>query len=338
MTLLLLGSMAILILAFLPYGLERLSRLVNAPQAISGGYLLALIGWVIVPTAWIMCTTGSLVDLLFGHQLSAFGCDLGLGSAPWNLSGYLFGLLLLVPLGIHFFRGARAMCHTQRDLCTPTTTDSYRSALGGTVTIVASDEVAAASIGFFQAVAVVTTGTLDLLTVDERYAVLEHEAAHLRLGHTRLLLLATSVVGGYAFLPPVRAAWRGLTRELEVAADNEARKVVSPQIILSAVAKVATRRANGPAVASFNGSDDLRYRIRRLQGPMPSSPQQLAGVILALVAPAILVVVSSCLMTTHSLISPGLSLCGLTISLLIFVVSNHLLRHRPPILGFVKRS
>ncbi|WP_298211458.1 M56 family metallopeptidase [Ferrimicrobium sp.] len=338
MTLLFLGLVAILMLAVLPYGLERLSRHINAPQAISGGYLLALIGWVIVPTAWIMCTVGSLVDLLFGHQLSVFGCDLGLGAAPWNLSGYLFGILLLVPLGFHFFRGAHATRNAQRDLCTPMTTASYRSALGGTVRIVASNEVAAASIGFLQAVAVVTTGTLALLTDDERHAVLEHEAAHLRLGHTRLLLLAASVVGGYAFLPPVRAAWRGLTRELEVAADNEARKVVRPQIILSAVAKVATRRASGPAVASFNGSDDLRYRIRRLQGPMPSSPQQLAGVILALVAPAVLVVVSSCLMTTHSLISPSLGLCGLTISLLIFLVSNHLLYFRLPTLDFVKRS
>jgi Zn-dependent protease with chaperone function len=332
MTLLLLGPTALLMLAFLPYGLEHLSRLINAPQAIGGGYLLALIGWVIVPTAWITCTAGSLVDLLFGHQLTVFGCDLGLGSAPWNLSSYVFGLLLLVPLGLHLFRGARATRHAQRDFCAPMT-DSYRSALGGTVKIVASNEVAAASIGFLQTVAVVTTGTLALLTTGERYAVLEHEAGHLRLGHTRLLLLAASVVACYSFLPPVRTAWRGLTRELEVAADNEARKVVSPQVILSAVAKVATRRARGPAIASFNGSDDLRYRIRRLQEPMPSSRQQLTGVILALVAPTILVVVSSCLMTTHSLISPSVGLCGLTISLLMFVGGNHLFRHRPPVLG-----
>ena len=327
MTLLLLGPVSIAILTLLPYGLKSLSRYINAPQAMGSGYLFAIIGWVVVPTAWLMCAVGSLVEMFSGHQLSILGCELGFGSTPWNLSGYILGLLLLIPFFLHTIQGVRLTLETQRNLCQPTVRNLYRSFIGGTVNVVNSDDIDAASVGFVRTTAQVTTGTLALLTTDEQYAVLEHEAAHLRLGHTRLLFLGSVFARVWFFLPPVREAWSGLTREIEVAADNETRKVTSPEVIISALAKVVSQRAKGSTALGFGGSNNLRYRIQRLQNPLPSSHQQVVGAVLGLVFPVIFVTVSSCLFTTHSLFSPGLLGCGLVVSAVMYVVGKHHFSH-----------
>jgi hypothetical protein len=121
---------------------------------------------------------------------------------------------------------------------------------------------------------VVSTGLLALLTPAEQEAVLHHEAAHIRLGHPRILLLGAVIARSYRWLPPARLAWTRLRRDLEAAADDEAAAAVGTAPLLSALAKVALAAAASPAPGSgdpaglaFAEPGDLRYRIRRLQQP-----------------------------------------------------------------------
>ncbi|WP_276973071.1 hypothetical protein [Ferrimicrobium acidiphilum] len=103
MTLLLVGPIAVAMLALLPTGLERLSRRINAPQAMATGFGLSLLGWAIVPPAWILCSIGSVVDLTAHRELTDFGCALGLGTAPWDLSGYLLTAAVIIPVSLSLF-------------------------------------------------------------------------------------------------------------------------------------------------------------------------------------------------------------------------------------------
>ena len=107
MTLLLVGPIAVAMLALLPTGLERLSRRINAPQAMATGFGLSLLGWAIVPPAWILCSIGSVVDLTAHRELTDFGCALGLGTAPWDLSGYLLTAAVIIPVSLSLFRRAK---------------------------------------------------------------------------------------------------------------------------------------------------------------------------------------------------------------------------------------
>jgi Zn-dependent protease with chaperone function len=325
MTLLLVGPIAIAMLALLPTGIERLSRRINAPQAMATGFGLSLLGWAIIPAAWLLCSIGSVVDLTAHRELTDFGCALGLGAAPWNLSGYLLAAAVVIPVSLALLGRARRS-GTGLDLSQMTAVGSYTSPLGNDVAIVSSNDMHAVSAGLVRPRAVVTTGTLALLSDEERKAVLEHEAAHVRLGHTRLLEIASGIAQLYWFLPPVRNAWRGLRRELEVAADNEARRVVDAPVIMAALAKVVTQQAR-VADAHFGAPDSVRYRIRRLQEPMPTSGGQLVALGAAVVVPSALVTLASCVLTANHIFSPALVSCAFVLSLIFGVLHWRRLAH-----------
>jgi Zn-dependent protease with chaperone function len=137
---------------------------------------------------------------------------------------------------------------------------------GVTAWIVPAGQPAAYCAGLRRPRPVVTTGLLGLLTPAEQGAVLCHEAAHIRLGHTRILLFGAVIARSYRWLPPARLAWVRLRRDLEAAADDEAAAAAGTGTLVSALAKVALAAAP-PATAAFADPDDLRYRIRRLQDP-----------------------------------------------------------------------
>jgi len=159
---------------------------------------------------------------------------------------------------------------------------------GVTAWVVPSGQVAACCGGLRHPRPVVTTALLGLLAPAEQDAVLAHEAAHIRLGHPRILLLGAAIGRSYRWLPPARLAWTRLRRDIEAAADDEAAAAAGTGPLLSALAKVALTTATVttvPASAGFADPEDLRYRIRRLQRPPARSARSalslgLAGAIL----------------------------------------------------------
>ncbi len=156
---------------------------------------------------------------------------------------------------------------------------------GVTASVVPSGQVAAYCGGLRHPQVVVTTGLLGLLGSAEQQAVLAHEAAHVRLGHPRILLAGAVIGRSYRWLPPARLAWDRLRRDIEAAADDEAAAAAGTGPLLSALAKVALATAPpgaAPARAGFADQEDLRYRIRRLQAPPRRSALALglAGAVL----------------------------------------------------------
>jgi len=115
--------------------------------------------------------------------------------------------------------------------------------------------------------------------------VLAHEAAHVRLGHPRILLAGAVIGRSYRWLPPARLAWDRLRRDLEAAADDQAAAAAGTGPLLSALAKVALATtppaATAPASAGFADPEDLRYRIRRLQAPPARSARSAVALSLA---------------------------------------------------------
>jgi Zn-dependent protease with chaperone function len=143
-----------------------------------------------------------------------------------------------------------------------------RRAPGGvTASVVPSSRPAAWCGGLRHPQVVVTTGLLGLLGPAEPEAVLAHEAAHIRLGHPRILLTGAVIGRSYRWLPPARLACDRLRRDLEAAADDEAATTAGAGPLLSALAKVAFAATPQAAAGA------RPHRVRRPGGPaLPDPP------------------------------------------------------------------
>ena len=292
------------------------SRLRNAsPRLLAAGHLVGLISWSFVPAVSLACAGLGLT--VPTSRSGANGCGahcgnpLGAPMRPWQLVCLGVVLSVLAPLA---WQGLRAMIgarHSELRGRALAGAYPYRLRSGGLVWVLPAAEPLAYAGGLVRPRAVVTTGLLDLLTPVEREAVLEHEAAHVRLGHPRLLLFGAAVARAYRFLPPVRSAWAGLRRELEAAADDEAARRVGADPMLCALARVGlARMTTSPEVAAFGDPDHLRYRIHRLQRPS-REPSVGSNIGVSMLAGALAAALNWCLCTiTASRPSPsGLLLC-----------------------------
>jgi Zn-dependent protease with chaperone function len=184
---------------------------------------------------------------------------------------------------------------------------------GGTAWILPSGQAAAYCGGLRHPQVVVTSGLLSLLSPAEQDAVLAHEAAHIRLGHPRVLLAGAVIGRSYRWLPPARLAWDRLRRDIEAAADDEAAVVAGTRPLLSALAKVALATAPPaaapPARPGFADPEDLRYRIRRLQEPPAHHARNTLGLGLAGAALTAGLATAACLLLHTGAAWPGLIPC-----------------------------
>jgi Zn-dependent protease with chaperone function len=268
------GAALLVLLVALPAFVRARSGV--SPRVAAGAYLVILIGWGVLPAVWLACFTSALSSWLAGGGASGRGCLMGFDRGQWELVGYGLGGAVL---GLLAWEALRVAAATHRaELRGVALAQSSRCVVsGGTqVWVVDSDQPAAYTGGLCRPKAVVTTALLAPLEPAESRAVCEHEAAHLRLGHPRLLLAGASVAAAYGAFPPVRRAWDSLRRELEAAADDEAVRAVGREAVLSALARVvlltATMTAAKPGRygANFGGIEHLRYRIARLEEPRPA--------------------------------------------------------------------
>jgi Zn-dependent protease with chaperone function len=295
------GAALLVLLVVLPAFVRARSG--ASPRVAAGAHLVSLLGWGVVPAVWLACFSGSLSSWLTGSGPPGKGCLMGFDRGEWQLLGYtpaavVLGLLAWEALGVAIathraeLRGvalARSACYV---------------ASGGTrVWVVDYDQPVAYAGGLCRPRAVVTTALLAPLEEAERRAVCEHEAAHLRLGHPRLLLAGGSVAAAYGAFPPVRRAWDGLRRELEAAADDEAARAVGRETVISALARVALLAAAKPkrSTASFGDVEHLRYRMARLEEPRPVRRAPTATVASAAAGLVAAMAWSMCLQTgTHA--------------------------------------
>lgn len=240
-----------------------------SPRAAAGAHLVSLLGWALLPVVWLACLGSALGSWLGGIRTSGGGCLLGLDHGQWALLGYLPGALVTGLLVWHGARHAAAARRAEirgvalsRSLPRPTS--------AGEVWVVPSEHPAAFASGLWRCRAVVTSGMLAPLEGAERRAVCEHEAAHVRLGHPRLLVLSGAIAAPYGRFRPVRRAWDALRRDLEASADDEAARVVGAEALVSALVHVASLSRHvptGAAAAGSAGPKDLRWRIARLERP-----------------------------------------------------------------------
>lgn len=241
-----------------------------SPRVAAGGHLVSLLGWGLLAVVWLGCAGASIGSWLAGIPATGGGCLLGLARGQWLLLGYLPATATLGLLVWHAVR--LALAARRAELRGVALAGSVRRAVSGgaAVWVVPSARPAAYAGGVWRPRAVITSGLLAPLEDGERQAVCEHEGAHIRLGHPRVLVVGGAVAAAFGWLPPVRRAWDGLRRELEAAADDEAARVVGRATVISALAHVVLAGVSvDGGSAAFGELEHLRWRITRLEEPHP---------------------------------------------------------------------
>jgi hypothetical protein len=288
-----------------------------SPRVAAGAHLVSLLGWALLPAVWLACLGSALGSWLGGIRTSGGSCLLGLDHGQWQLLGYVPGTLVLGVLVFHGLRHAAAARRTEmRGMALSGSVRRPTSA--GEVWVVPSDHPVAFASGLWRCRAVVTSGMLAPLEGAERQAVCEHEAAHVRLGHPRLLVVCGAVAAAYGRFPPVRQAWDGLRRELEAAADDEAARVVGTEALLSALVQVAllVGRETRAVAPGFGGAEHLRWRIARLEHPGSPAPWPTALAGTAAVATGTAMALVGCMLAGAPASVAGALACLVVVALI----------------------
>jgi Zn-dependent protease with chaperone function len=308
---------AVTALAALPWLVVRGRPLAVPPRLLAAVHLVTLTGLALLPAGVAVCAGLGLARPATGLPALAARCGLGQATGPpAMLLAAALAAATLAPVAWQVARLLRAAARTE--LAGAALAGARRWPLpgGAVVWVLPSAELAACACGLRRPKAMVTSGLLSLLDPAEQQAVAEHEAAHVRLGHPRLLLLGAAVARAYAILPPARQAWSGLRRELEAAADEEAARAAGTGPLLSALARVALARAapGRPATpgtpAAFGDPAHLRYRITRLQQPRPAHPGACAGVAAAATTLIALLAWAACGLASGTATADGLATCA----------------------------
>lgn len=285
-----------------------------SPRVAATAHLVGLVGWGLLPAVWLACLGGSAGAWLAGIKVAGGGCLFGLQEGQWQLAGYLPAA---AAVGVLVWHAARLAAAARRvELRGVAKAGSARRAVSGgaDVWVVPSTRPAAYAGGLLRPRAVVTTGLLASLDEAERGAVCEHEGAHVRLGHPRVLVLGGAVAAAYGRLPPVRRAWDGLRRDLEAAADDEAVRAVGRAAVISALLRVALLSTSAGGSAAFGGGEHLRYRIARLSEAQTvrAAPTVLVGSSTAVVASVM--AWSACVLGGARPSTVGVVVCGAAIA------------------------
>lgn len=259
--------------------------------------LMVLLGWAVMPVMASFCFGEAIASWTGASRMAGGPCWLGMDASSWRVLGYVLAFLALVPLGVSLWRLGLSARRAELTGTLRRIAGVFQTSSGGKVFVLPVSEVAAYAGGVLRPRAIVTKGLMEPLEHEEKEAVCEHELAHIRLGHPRVLLLATAIHRTYRFLPPVRWAYEGLRRSMEVSADEEAAKWVGTASLISALARVAIIQAGAFVVrgadslpwmafeARFGDKDHLRYRLRQLRSSA-SRPSRLANLGLASVIAA----------------------------------------------------
>ena len=153
------------------------------------------------------------------------------------------------------------------------------STVGGfELVMLPTDALVAYSVGTPTAQIVVSRGLIGMLDARAVDALLAHEAAHLRLGHDRYLLLGAVLEPALVWLPGVRSSVRAMRVALERCADEDATAgapVLRAALARALVATACSEVSSG--LAAFGQASGIVERITALQAS-PSEASSVAHV------------------------------------------------------------
>lgn len=172
----------------------------GSPRARAMLQLVGLVGWGILPATLLSCGGATVAALATTGRIGTGGCWAGLAAGQRQLVGAAAGAAALLPMGWQAWRTAVAVRRTELDSLARSAGQVHVTASGTPVWVVPSVVGVAYAAGLVHPAAVVTSAALAPLDEQERRAVLEHEAAHVRLGHPRVLVLGSIVARAYPFL------------------------------------------------------------------------------------------------------------------------------------------
>lgn len=146
--------------------------------------------------------------------------------------------------------------------------------------IITTDEAVAYCLpqGPRKGTAVLSTGLLEVLSEDERTAVIAHERAHLDFRHDVLVIPFAAWHRALPFFSATAIGLNSVNRLIELMADDQAREHVNPAILSRAVHSAA-------AISPEYRGDLSEQRIRRLSHPLDSTriPVRMTSIVLAAV-------------------------------------------------------
>lgn len=260
---------AILALSIVALALGRTPGLGVRPKVKARLELLTLLGLGLLPIGLLACGATAVSALARPTLPVPFGlCFLFPGGGQWGpleLALYGGGLLLLMRLILSFVTAVRHTRRTGLGGAALSAACPRRAAGGEVVWVLPSEQILAFSGGAVRARAVVTSGLLALLSPKEQEAVLEHEAAHLRLGHPRLLLAGSIMAKASCWPPAARRILADLGLQLEAAADDEAAARLGSRPLISALAKVSLATTPRGTQAT-PGSAEVSFRLHHILG------------------------------------------------------------------------
>lgn len=111
---------------------------------------------------------------------------------------------------------------------------------------------------------VLTTAARDALSRPELTAVLEHERAHLRARHDRLLTVTGVFAAAAPWVPAARLGHRALRTLAEMHADDSAARRTSPFTTATALVKLAGTVPQAPPSSLAVAGTDVAVRVERL--------------------------------------------------------------------------
>lgn len=309
--------------AFLLVALIALPRVLGiarrtSPKSLGCSHVTVLVGWAVLVVAALACGGEELAARLARFHSANGNCLFGLHDGQWQVIGFLPALIVLLAL---FGNGVRLAVGARRAELRGIALASSRcyDLPSGPVWIVPSQVPAAYAAGLFHPRAVVTSGLVASLGEDELRAVCAHEAAHVRLGHPRTVLVTGSIASTFGMLAPIKSTWDDLRQDLENAADDEAIRVLGSTTLLSALLKTAEQRSR-TCERTLSDSDhtSVSSRINRLgdekfgAGAKALTIAATGSITLGL---ALLIAINGCALTgTHRLVF-GIPACLAVVSI-----------------------
>ncbi|MEU7003518.1 M56 family metallopeptidase [Nonomuraea sp. NPDC046570] len=129
---------------------------------------------------------------------------------------------------------------------------------------------------------VVSAGAMELLSADELAAVLAHESAHVRERHDLVLLPFAALRRALPWSKVVRDAQAQVELLVEMAADDRARRYVSPRRLATALLRFGTAGAVPTPSGMLGMQSNVMARVDRLIKPSPELPFSFRYALLAL--------------------------------------------------------